>query len=169
MLIWITGLSGSGKSTIAQALYKKIKPQFPSTILLDGDTFREILGNDLSHTPQARIENARRIARMCHFLVNQKINVICATMSLFQEIHKFNRDNIQNYIEVFVECSKDELIRRDQKKLYSQSIQGKIKNVVGIDLPYDKPLTPELIINNNNMDQLDNKANQILSFIQENI
>ena len=124
-LIWITGLSGSGKTSIGKEVYKKLKELHLNTVFLDGDCFREILGNDLAHTPMDRFENAKRIHRMCKFLVSQNINVVCATMSLYKQIHELNRSEVENYIEIFIECDIDELMRRDQKGLYSKAVNRK--------------------------------------------
>ena len=167
-LIWITGLSGSGKTTIGKKVFDELKQTFNNTVFLDGDGFREILGDDLGHTPKDRLENAKRISRMCKFLVSQEINVVCATMSLYKEVHELNRMEIKDYIEIFIECDIDELIRRDQKELYSKAINGKIKNVVGIDLPYDMPNLCELIVNNSQKNNLEEKVKKILNLIGEN-
>jgi len=167
MLIWITGLSGSGKSTIGKALYSKLKVDMPNLVFLDGDDFREILGNDLGHSPNDRLNNAKRISKMCKFLNSQKINVICSTMSLYKEIHEMNRKNIQEYYEIFIECSIDELIKRDQKGIYSKALRGEIKNVVGIDLSYDRPDDCHLSIENEKQSDLDKKVEQIIKLIGE--
>jgi adenylyl-sulfate kinase len=166
-LIWLTGLSGSGKTTIGQALYDELKKDMSNIIFLDGDSFREVLGNDLGYTPKDRLKNAKRIHRMCKFLTSQNINVICSTVALYAEIHKANRDNIDNYIEVFIDCTLDELIRRDQKGLYSKAMKGEITDVVGIDLDYDKPIHCELVINNSEKNKLDEKIESILKVIKD--
>ena len=167
-LIWITGLSGSGKTTIGKEVYKKLNKLYENTVFLDGDSFREILGNDLGHTPKDRLENARRISRMCLFLVSQNINVICSTMSLYKEIHTLNREKITNYLEVFIECDIDELIRRDQKGLYTKAIAGKLDNIVGINMDYDKPTLCDLTIDNSKQDMLAEKSNKIINLIIDN-
>ena len=164
-LIWITGLSGSGKSTIGKELYKVLKKQYPNTIFLDGDDFRGILGNDLKHNPKDRLENAKRIHRMCKFLINQNINVICSTMSLYEEIHTLNRNSFKNYYEVFIKCDIEELIRRDQKGIYSQALNKQRDDVVGINLDYDMPKNCELVLNNNKKNNLDKKVKKILDLI----
>ena len=166
MLVWITGLSGSGKSTIGKKVYEEVKKNFSNTIFLDGDDFRNILGNDLSHNQADRVENARRIHRMCKFLVLQEINVICATMSLYKEIHELNRKDIKDYYEVFITCDMEELILRDQKSLYSEAVQGKRDDVVGINLPYDKPQCCDLIIDNTEKKDLQSKVQRILNLIR---
>ncbi|MCL4418277.1 MAG: adenylyl-sulfate kinase [Actinobacteria bacterium] len=141
-LIWITGLAGSGKTTLAKRVYQKIKSDYPNTISLDGDDFREITQQASKHTRKERLQVAMQIARMCKFLVDQNTNVICSTISLFEKIHKFNRENFNDYFEVFIDCQMSELIKRDKKKIYS-SLQ---KNVVGIDIPFDKPKDPHLFL-----------------------
>ena len=166
-LIWITGLSGSGKTTIGKEVYSKLKEKQINTVFLDGDNFREILGSDLGHTPKDRLENAKRISRMCSFLISQQINVICATMSLYKEIHDMNRENIKNYFEIFIECDIDELKRRDQKGIYTKALKAELNNVVGINLPYDKPVNCELIIDNSQQINLEQKVNKIINLIGE--
>ena len=147
-LIWITGLSGAGKTTIGTEVYNILKKDYINTVFLDGDVIRDILGNDLGHDIKDRKKNAIRISKMCQFLTNQNINVICATMSLFKEIHNLNKDNIAQYYEIFIDVDIDELVRRDSKCLYAKALKGEIKNVIGVDLEYDKPSNPILIINN---------------------
>ena len=165
-LIWITGLAGSGKTTIGKEVYKKIKVKYKNTVFLDGDSFREILGNDLGHTPKDRFKNALRIHKMCKFLIEQDINVVCATMSLYKEIHKLNRENIKNYFEVFLDCDIKELIKRDKKGLYSKALKGEIKNVVGIDLPYDKPENADLYLDNSKKEYFKKNIEKILKLIE---
>jgi adenylyl-sulfate kinase len=166
-LIWITGLSGSGKTTIGNALFLKLKQKYKNVVFLDGDSFREILGNDLGHNPKDRLENAYRIHRMCKFLVSQNIHVVCATMSLYKEIHELNRSEMRNYFEIFIECEIDELIKRDQKGLYSQAISGKQTNVVGVNLSFDKPQNSELTIDNTQQNALQEKVEKILDLLGE--
>ena len=165
IVIWITGLSGSGKTTIGREVYNKFKNIQANTVFLDGDSFREILGNDLGYEPSDRLENAKRISRMCIFLASQNINVICSTMSLYKEIHNINRAKIDNYIEVLIDCDIDELIRRDQKGLYSKTVNNPDEQVIGMNLTYDKPTLCELTIDNNQQDKLQEKANKILELV----
>ena len=165
MLLWITGLSGSGKTTIGKKVYKNLKDHHINTVFLDGDSFREVLGNDLGHNLNDRLENAKRIHRMCRFLISQNINVVCATMSLYKEIHDLNRKEFKNYIEVFIECDIDELVRRDQKGLYSEALKGKRADVVGVNLSYDKPTNCEVVIDNSEQNNLDKKVEKILNLI----
>ena len=162
-LIWITGLSGSGKTTIAKEVYKSIKKQNMACVLIDGDTMREINANDLGYSKEDRLKNAKRIANLCKFLVESEIIVVCATVSLFKEIHELNRQNIQNYYEVFIQCDLEELKKRDQKGLYSSNN----KNLVGISQNYDIPKKPHLLIENSKQDALNEKVKQVLKLACE--
>jgi len=164
-LIWITGLAGSGKSTIGNIIYERFKALSPATVFLDGDRIRNIFGDDLGHDPDGRIKNARRIAGLCKFLVEQDINVICATMSLYSEIHEFNRNSHTEYFEIFLECSMDELRKRDQKGLYSMAMEGKAKNIVGVDLAYDKPEKADLVLENTAMSDIEGNVEKILKLV----
>ncbi len=164
-LVWITGLSGSGKTTIATEVVETLRERLPNLVHLDGDSFREILGNDTDHSLNSRKENARRLARMCNFLIKQDVFVICSTMSLFSDIQELNRKNIGNYIEVFIDCDFDELIKRDKKGLYSGALAGSQKDVVGFDLSYDKPTNPELHLNNSAEQDKKENVKKIIDFV----
>lgn len=166
-LIWITGLSGSGKTTLGKELYTRLKAKYANYVFLDGDSFRAILGDDLKHTPNDRFANAMRIHRMCLFLISQEINVVCATMSLYKEIHELNRNTIKDYFEVFIECSIEELIKRDQKGLYTEALRGDRNDVVGINLPFDKPEYCDLMIQNSEKNNLQLKVEKILNLVGE--
>ena len=98
---WITGLSGAGKTSVGLLLYKKMKQNYPNTVFLDGDVLREVFGNDLGYTREERIKCAMRYARLCKMLQEQEMNVICCTISMFDEIRSWNRENIGNYREIY--------------------------------------------------------------------
>ena len=143
-LIWITGLAGSGKTTLAKEVYNQLKKAYPNVVLIDGDHLREIFGGSTGYTSEERLENAKRLSRLCHFLVNENIHVVCATMSLFKEIHELNRRLNVEYFEIFLDIPMESLIHRDKNKLYSSALEGKTENVVGINQDYDKPSDPFL-------------------------
>ena len=145
-LIWITGLSGAGKTTIGREVYSLLKKKHKNSVFVDGDIFR-----------------ARIISRLCTNLTNQNIHVVCCTMSLFKEIHQMNRENTKNYFEIYIHVEFEKLIQRDSKGIYSSEKKGEIKNVVGLDIMYDKPLTPSLVIDNSDQEvSINNKALLIL-------
>lgn len=170
-VIWLCGLAGSGKSTLARALNERLRAKFDNVIYLDGDELREILEH-FSYEKQGRIDMAIKRAKMANFLSKQGQIVIVSTISLFNEVYEFNRANLQNYFEVFVECEFEELKRRDQKGLYTKALSGEIANVVGVDIAYDAP-HPNFRLNNSKTIDLDKKAkvlfDEFLSFYEKSI
>jgi adenylylsulfate kinase len=143
------GLSRAGKTTLSKLLYEKIKLQFDNVVLLDGDIIRDLFGNDVDHSIEGRRKNAERLSHLSKFLSDQNIHVIAAVLSIFPEWQKWNRENIIDYQEVYISASIDTLQKRDLNNLYSQAKAGKIKNVVGIDIPFPEPKNADLIIENN--------------------
>jgi len=149
LVIWIIGLSASGKSTLADETVRLMREKVDNVVLLDGDGVREAFGDDLSHTLEGRKKNADRLCRMSRFLSGQGLNVVCAVLSIFDESRKWNRDNIDNYYEVFIDVPLDILIERDPKGLYAKALRGEITEFPGIDLEFPVPKSPDLVINNN--------------------
>jgi adenylylsulfate kinase-like enzyme/ubiquinone/menaquinone biosynthesis C-methylase UbiE len=162
-LVWITGLSGAGKTTLAHEVYLAMKTNNLATVFIDGDDFRYIFDNDLGYSSEDRVKNAFRIAKTCRFLTDQNIDVVCATISLFQEIHDFNRKYVKNYFEIYIHCDFDELTRRDQKQLYSSmNISAKI-NEVKDTYTGRIPKDCHLVIDNTGKNDLEKKVSNILS------
>ena len=147
-VIWITGLPGAGKTTIARELERQIRVRTPAVVSVDGDAFREILGNDLGYSSADRLENARRIGRLCRMLSIQGQHVVCSTVSLFHECHAWNRAHFPRYLEVLVRARDETLRARDQKQLYSRAHAGTEPNVPGAGQPYELPLNPDLVLDN---------------------
>lgn len=164
-LVWITGLAGSGKTTISHQVYEIIKKHHKNTILIDGDVVRELFNNDLGYDKEDRLKNAKRISNLANFLVSQDINVICSTISLFNEIHDYNRKNCTTYFEVLINTDLNELKKRDKKGLYSKFASSKITDLPGLDFNYELPQNPDLILNNNNSEDLDININKIISLV----
>jgi adenylylsulfate kinase-like enzyme len=147
-------LSGAGKTTAARRLFELLKEKYPNTAMIDGDDFRDVFDNDLGYSIEDRIKNARRIVRMCEYLCGQGLNVICATMSLYKEIHDFIYAAFENPLIVYLDVSIQELKRRNKKDLYSGGV-----NVSGLDQSIDEPRhnnyvmkitgtgTPEIAVN----------------------
>lgn len=144
---WITGLSGAGKTTIGKLLYEYLKKRDEKLVLLDGDALREVY-QDHSYTQAGRIELTYRNARLCKMLNEQGINVIICCVAMYDECRAWNRNNITNYKEIYLNVPVDELIRRDQKKLYSRALNKEIENVMGINMDYEAPKTPDIEVNN---------------------
>ena len=152
-LIWITGLAGSGKTSIGKEVFKKLKKLDPATAFIDGDNYRELF-NSYGYSREDRLEIAKKIIKLCYFLTQQNINVVCCTISLFNEIHEENRKLFDNYYEIYISCKMEELLRRDQKSLYSKALAGEINNVVGVDIDFDIPKQPFLSIDNSKNETL---------------
>lgn len=148
MVIWLIGLSGSGKTTIANKIVERLRQSNNKVVLLDGDLIRELFGNDVDHSIEGRRRNAERLSVLSKYLASQDIHVVAAVLSIFPEWRKWNRENILDYSEVYMRVSMDTLLRRDIKDLYAKALRGEITNVVGVDIPFPEPDKPELIIDN---------------------
>ena len=149
-VIWITGLSGSGKTTIAEAICPRFKELGLSPIILDGDILREIFTgtnkNKASYDRNERIDLSRKYGLLCKNLSWQGFTVIIATVSMFDEVYAWNRKNLPNYFEVYLNVPLSELKRRDPKNIYKRFNTGAIRNVAGLDLSVDQPKDADLII-----------------------
>lgn len=154
MVIWLIGLSASGKSTLAKLIYSAIKLQQKNTVLLDGDTIRDLFGNDVDHSIEGRARNAERISKFTKFLSDQNINVVAAVLSIFPNWQEWNRENIDGYFEVFIDVEMNTLQRRDPRGLYKKFAEGIERNVVGCDIAFPIPTKSNLVIDNN-LDRLD--------------
>lgn len=151
-VIWITGLSGTGKSTLASALMSCL----PGSVLLDGDDLRAVL--NMSHTGfdrQGRLELGMTYARLCRLLAEQGHTVIIATISLFHEVHAWNRVHLPNYLEVFLHAPEGVLRARDPKGLYAAAKQGKLTQMAGQDTEIDFPKSPHLALDTEKMPKED--------------
>ena len=106
---WITGLSGAGKTTIGRIFYERLKRIYPNTVFLDGDALRKVFGDDLGYSKEDRRKCAMRYSKLCAMLQEQEINVVCCTISMFDCVRAWNRENIRNYREIYVKVSMDTL------------------------------------------------------------
>lgn len=148
MVIWVTGLSGAGKSTLATLIYDSVRTEKP-TVLLDGDELREIFGvTGMKHDRASRLGLAMQYAKLSKMLSSQGMVVIIATISMFKEVHDWNRSNMGDYFEVYLKVDFDELRRRDPKEIYKKFDSGELKNVAGLDFLVDEPNEPDLLIEN---------------------
>lgn len=147
-VLWFTGLSGSGKSTVSVALEKEIHARGIRTYLLDGDNVRHGLNKNLGFSPEDRTENIRRIGEVGKLMSDAGVLTLSAFISPYQE----DRDQVRallekdEFIEVYVKCSVDTCETRDPKGLYKKARAGEIKGFTGIDAPYEEPVNPEIII-----------------------
>lgn len=152
-LLFFTGLSGSGKSTIANALERKLFENNIHTFSLDGDNIRRGINADLGFTEQDRKENIRRIGHISKLFVDAGVVVLASFIAPFEEDRNFIKITIgkENYTEVYVNTSVEECEKRDVKGLYKRARSGKIKNFTGISSPYEVPQKPDVVIDTINM------------------
>jgi len=151
VVIWLIGLSGTGKSTIGREIFTQWRQSASNTVILDGDHLREIFSHDNEKTDysiKGRKINAKRACALCKLLDDQNINVVCCLLSAFEEHRQWNRNNLSEYFEVFIDVPFDQLVARDDKQLYEAGLTGKTNNVVGIDIPFEQPLNSDLTIHN---------------------
>lgn len=147
-LYWVTGLSGAGKTTIGKGIYTKLKESYPNTVIFDGDALRQAFGNDLGYSKEERLACAMRYARLSRLLAEQGIHVVCCTISMFDCVRQWNRDNIDNYTEIYIEVPMEVLEARNQKNLYSDAKDGAAQDVVGMDLQMQLPKQPDIRVLN---------------------
>lgn len=142
-VIWITGLSGAGKSTLACAVVDRLRVNGKDVVMLDGDVLRDVFGaaaaNAQNHGREGRLALAMQYAHLCRVIAAQGFTVVIATISLFREVHAWNRANLPDYFEVYLKVPVEELRRRDPKGIYRRFDAGELTQVAGLDLPIDEP------------------------------
>jgi adenylylsulfate kinase len=151
---FFTGLAGAGKTTIGGLFYQRLKRRSPDAVLFDGDQLRGASGDfcpdtgailkEDRYTTEARRAGAYNTFRTCKSLSDQGKDVVVCSISMYSDVRRWNRENIEQYREIYVRVTRETLYRRDQKKLYSSGA----KNVVGVDLPYDEPEHSHIVIQN---------------------
>ncbi len=148
-ILWFTGLSGAGKSTIANLVEAKLHARGVHTTLLDGDNVRHGLNKDLGFTAADRVENIRRVGEVARLMTDAGLIVLCSFISPFRAERRLARDTAaeSEFLEIFVEAPLETVIARDPKGLYKRALAGEIKNFTGVDQPYETPETPELTLN----------------------
>jgi len=152
-VLWFTGLSGAGKSTIANLVEKKLAERGRHTFLLDGDNVRHGLNRDLGFTEADRIENIRRVGEVARLMADAGLIVLTAFISPFRAEREMVRKMLPEgeFFEIFIDTPLAEAERRDAKGLYAKARAGELKNFTGIDSPYEQPDTPELHIDTTKM------------------
>lgn len=145
-VFWLTGLSDSGKSTLCGMLVDYLREKGVVIIKLDGDEIRAVVGSVRAHTRSDRLELALRYSKLCKLLADQGFNVAIATISMFREVHEWNREHLPGYCEIYLNVPMDELKRRDSKGIYKKAANNEISNVAGLDLKVDIPTNPNITI-----------------------
>ena len=165
-VVWITGLSGSGKTSICKILSERLKPDLPGLVVLDGDVVRSAFGNDLGYSESDRVVQIKRIQSLAKMLTDQGIYVIVGALYSNPELLDWNRTNIVNYLEVYLDASIETVTRRDSKGLYGTDGTKSMDNVVGMDIPWKHPTNPDLTLNGNGKETPDALADKILEQLQ---
>ena len=165
-LLWFTGLSGSGKSTIANVIEQKLHQMGVKTFTLDGDNIRKGINKDLTFSPEDRTENIRRIAEVANLMVNAGLVTLAAFVSPYKKDRASIRSIVKdvNFVEIYINTSVEECERRDVKGLYKKARAGEIKNMTGISAPSEAPENPEIEINTEE-ESLDVAVQRIIDFI----
>ncbi len=168
-VIWLTGLSGSGKSTIAVELQALLFERGLNVFVLDGDNIRHGLNENLGFSPEDRTENIRRIGEVAKLFVNAGFLTITSFISPYREDRENARKLLSrgDFIEVFINASIDECEKRDPKGLYKRAKLGEIKEFTGISAPYEKPENPEILINTAN-ESKEKSAVNIIDYLEKN-
>jgi len=166
IMIWFTGLSGSGKSTIANALQHKLFQKNINVYLLDGDNLRYGINKNLSFTAEDRQENIRRTAEISKLFVDAGIVVLAAVISPFEKDRLNARALFKQgeFIEVYIKCSLEECENRDPKGLYKKARKGEITQFTGVDQPYEEPINPEIVIDTNKL-SIDESVEILISYL----
>jgi adenylylsulfate kinase len=166
--IWLTGLSGSGKSTIAVELEHALIENKHQAYILDGDNIRHGLNKNLGFSPEDRTENIRRIGEVAKLFTEANIITIAAFVSPYRE----DRDNVRKllgrgeFVEIYVKCSLEVCETRDTKGLYKKARAGEVKDFTGISAPYEEPLNPELTIDSSKL-SVEESTRDILNYLEE--
>tara|TARA_A100000164_G_C21723749_1_gene684208 strand:+ start:175 stop:699 length:525 start_codon:yes stop_codon:yes gene_type:complete len=167
MILWITGISGSGKTTLGKHFFKSFKKKYKNTVFLDGDEFRALFGNDLKYTIKDRDKNAQRMTAFVKYLSNQKINLVISANITSQKYRNWCKKNLLDCVLVYIKASLKSLLSRDYKGLYKKALSGKIKNVVGVDLPFKHPKKIDLLLDNNGSKKFFlKKNNEIFKYLK---
>ncbi|PLV56400.1 adenylyl-sulfate kinase [Thermotoga sp. SG1] len=168
VVIWLTGLSGAGKSTIAHELEWRLLEMGKLAYVLDGDNIRHGLNSDLGFSPEDRKENIRRISEVAKLFADAGIITITAFISPYKEDRKRARSLLAEgeFIEVYVKCPLEVLIKRDPKGLYKKALAGEIKEFTGISAPYEEPEDPEIILETDK-ETVEESVEKILNYLKE--
>jgi len=166
-ILWFTGLSGSGKSTVANALEYRLYQLEYKTVLLDGDNLRYGLNRDLGFSADDRVENIRRVAEVSKLFVNSGMIVLTAFISPFIKDREMVKELVdkREFIEIFIDTPLDVCIQRDPKGLYQKAIRGELKDFTGISSVYEAPIRPNITIQTDKV-SVDNSVDKILEYLK---
>jgi adenylylsulfate kinase len=166
LTLWFTGLPCSGKSAIADILAEKLKAQGLRAERLDGDIVRQDLTRDLGFSKADRDENIRRVTFVAKLLARNGVAVLVSFISPYREMRDRARQQIQNFVEIYVKCPMEVCAKRDVKGMYQKAMRGEIKEFTGVSDPYEEPLRPELVLETDK-ETLDQSVEKAMAKIKE--
>lgn len=165
-VLWFTGLSGAGKTTLAVALEKKLRERGIRIERLDGDTVRQSLTHDLGFSKEDRDENIRRVTFVATLLSRNNVGVLASFISPYSSIRDYVAANTTNFIEVFVDAPLDVCVQRDVKGLYAKAFAGEIPNFTGVSDPYEAPRKPDIHLETHK-ETVEESVEKVLAWLQE--
>ncbi|WP_326512310.1 adenylyl-sulfate kinase [Clostridium intestinale] len=169
VVLWFTGLSGSGKSTVASSLEKRLHDMGKLTYTLDGDNVRHGLNSDLGFSDEDRMENIRRIGEICKLFVDAGVITITTFVSPFREDRQKVRDLLEkDFVEIYIDCPIEVCEKRDPKGIYKKARAGEIKHFTGIDSPYENPINPEIVVSTH-LNTLDECVDKLIAYLEEGL
>ncbi|UCE29575.1 MAG: adenylyl-sulfate kinase [Candidatus Bathyarchaeota archaeon] len=165
-VVWLTGLPGCGKTTIAQKLLQELKARNLKLELFDGDEVRRNLSKGLGFSKEDRDTHNKRIIYVCKLLTRNGVNAIVSLISPYRSTRAYARENLPKFVEVYLKCSVEECIKRDPKGLYKRALAGEITNMTGIQDPYAEPQNPEILLDTEH-DSAQENFGKILTKLEE--
>jgi adenylyl-sulfate kinase len=165
-VIWMTGLSGAGKTTVAVLLEEELRQRGLKVERLDGDIVRESLTRDLGFSAEDRAKNIERVTFVAKLLSRNGVACLCSFISPYEEIRQYVRQNTTNFVEVFVDASLEVVMQRDVKGLYKKAIEGKIPNFTGISDPFEVPEKPDIHLKTDEQTPAESAA-QVLEWLEK--
>ncbi len=166
IVIWFTGLPCSGKTTLSKEIEKYFQEKNLPVQRLDGDVVRKTISRDLGFSKKDRDINIKRMAYLAQMLANHNINVISAFVSPYREMRDFARSLQENFIEIYVKCSKEKCIERDVKGMYKKALNNEIKDFTGVQDPFEEPHNPELTVNTEK-NSIECNIREIIDYIEK--
>jgi adenylylsulfate kinase len=163
ILFWVTGLSGSGKTSISKKIKKEISKKFGPTMIVSGDDLRKIFGF-YNYDSKSRKLLSKKFCKFAKFITDQKINLIFAIVGLMNEPRNWNRKNISNYVEIYIKANLKQIIKMGKKKIYKYK---KNEKIVGVNIAPEFPKNPDIIINNNFLKSTDQLSKELFKKIKE--
>ncbi len=168
-VVWFTGLPGSGKTTIAKGVMEELRKRGYRVELLDGDWVRKTINPDAGFTREERNRHLYRVAWIARLLARNGVIVLCSFVSPYRDTRAKIREIVEEevpFIEAFVKCSLEEVIRRDPKGLYKKALRGEIKHMTGIDDPYEEPLNPEITVDSEH-NSIEENVKTVIKYLED--